>query len=88
MYLLQVHIRDTTEKQMGAEALNIAKTLASMEEITAAFDKENPSEIIQPIVEPLRKETDAAFIVVGNSQGIRYSHPLKDKIGENGWWRQ
>lgn len=82
MYLLQEHIRDTTEKQMGAEALNIAKTVASMEEITAAFDKENPSEIIQPIVEPLRKETDAAFIVVGNSQGIRYSHPLKDKIGE------
>lgn len=82
MYLLQEHIRDTTEKQMGMEALNIAKTLASMEEIITAFDKENPSEIIQPIVEPLRKEIDATYIVVGNSEGIRYSHPLKDKIGE------
>ncbi|CAM5632464.1 histidine kinase OS=Lysinibacillus sphaericus OX=1421 GN=citA_2 PE=4 SV=1 [Lysinibacillus sphaericus] len=81
MYLLQEHIRDTTEKQIGVEALNIAKTIASMEEIITAFEHENPSDIIQPIVEPLREEINAAFIVVGNAQGVRYSHPAKDRIG-------
>ena len=81
MYLLQEHIRDTTEKQIGVEALNIAKTIASMEEIITAFEQENPSDMIQPIVEPLREEINAAFIVVGNAQGVRYSHPEKDRIG-------
>ncbi|MFJ7408296.1 MULTISPECIES: ATP-binding protein [unclassified Lysinibacillus] len=81
IYLLQEHIRETTEKQIGVEALNIAKTIASMEEIITAFDEEHPSETIQLIVEPLRQEIDAAFIVVGNAEGVRYSHPSEDKIG-------
>lgn len=81
IYLLQEHIRDTTEEQMGMEALHIAKTIASMEEIIAAFGEENPSDTIQPIVEPIRTDINAAFIVVGNAEGIRYSHPIANKIG-------
>jgi len=81
MYLLQQHIRDTTERQIGVEALNIAKTIASMEEIIAAFAHEQPSETIQQIVEPLRQDINAAFIVVGNAEGVRYSHPCANKIG-------
>ncbi|WP_409367259.1 ATP-binding protein [Lysinibacillus sp. 38-6] len=81
MYLLQQHIRDTTERQIGVEALNIAKTIASMEEIIAAFAHEQPSETIQQIVEPLRQDINAAFIVVGNAEGVRYSHPCVNKIG-------
>ncbi len=81
VYLLQEHIRATTEEQMGMEALHIAKTIASMEEIIAAFDKENPSDTIQPIVEAIRTDIDAAFIVIGNAEGIRYSHPIVNKIG-------
>ncbi|MEK5233750.1 sensor histidine kinase [Lysinibacillus sp. FSL K6-0232] len=81
VYLLQTHIRDITEEQMGIEALHIAKTVASMEEIIAAFNEDNPSEVIQPIAESIRTDIDAAFIVVGNAEGIRYSHPITDKIG-------
>jgi len=60
----------TLEKNMGASALKIAKTVALMDVIKDAFDEENPSEIIQPIVEKIRMETDAEYIVIGNREGI------------------
>lgn len=72
----------TLEKNVGASALKIAKTVALMDVIKDAFDEENPSEIIQPIVEKIRMETDAEYIVIGNREGIRYAHPLPDRIGK------
>lgn len=72
----------TLQKNVGASALKIAKTVALMDVIKDAFDDENPSEIIQPIVEKIRMETDAEFIVIGNREGVRYAHPLPDRIGK------
>lgn len=73
---------NTLQKNVGASALKIAKTVALMDVIRDAFDEENPAAIIQPIVEKVRMETDAEFIVVGNREGIRYAHPLPDRIGK------
>jgi two-component system CitB family sensor kinase len=72
----------THKKQIGGSALKIAKTVASMQTITDAFSDSDPSKIIQPIVEKIRLETEAEFIVVGNKAGIRYSHPVPNKIGK------
>ncbi|MCR8642886.1 sensor histidine kinase [Paenibacillus sp. N1-5-1-14] len=73
---------NTLEKNIGASALKIAKTVALMDVIEDAFDDANPSEVIQPIVEQIRIETDAEYIVIGNRDGIRYAHPLPDRIGK------
>ncbi|KEK23339.1 ATP-binding protein [Bacillus gaemokensis] len=75
-------LSETVEEQIGKRALHVAKTVAAIPEIQEAFQKENPSAIIQPIVEKVRLETDADFIVVGNKEGIRYAHPVRDRIGE------
>ncbi|MGO4179988.1 ATP-binding protein [Paenibacillus sp. TAF43_2] len=72
----------TLQKNVGASALKIAKTVALMDVIRHAFEEENPSAIIQPIVEKIRMETDAEYIVIGNKEGIRYAHPLPDRIGK------
>ncbi|WP_424767700.1 ATP-binding protein [Paenibacillus sp. sgz302251] len=72
----------TLEKNVGASALKIAKTVALMDVIKDAFDDEDPSMTIQPIVEKIRMETDAEYIVIGNREGIRYAHPLPDRIGK------
>ncbi|WP_054025143.1 sensor histidine kinase [Bacillus sp. FJAT-28004] len=72
----------TLQKNVGASALKIAKTVALMDVISNAFEEENPSAIIQPIVEKIRMETDAEYIVIGNKEGIRYAHPLPDRIGK------
>lgn len=70
------------QKNVGSSALKIAKTVALMDVIRDAFKEENPSAIIQPIVEKIRMETDAEYIVVGNREGIRYAHPIPDRIGK------
>ncbi|MEV5026560.1 sensor histidine kinase [Paenibacillus sp. LPE1-1-1.1] len=72
----------TLQKNVGSSALKIAKTVALMDVIKEAFDEENPSAVIQPIVEKIRLETDAEYIVIGNREGIRYAHPLPDRIGK------
>jgi two-component system CitB family sensor kinase len=72
----------TIEQQLSKRALHVATTIASMPEIQKAFYTEDPSSVIQPIVENIRVQIDAEYIVVGNKEGIRYSHPLPERIGK------
>ena len=39
-------------------------------------------EQIQPLAELLRSQTRARFIVVGDREGIRFSHPIPERIGQ------
>ncbi|WP_449539348.1 ATP-binding protein [Ferdinandcohnia sp. Marseille-Q9671] len=71
-----------TEQHIGQLALQVATTVSFMPEIQKAFQLENPSEVIQPMVEQIRKEVGAEFIIVGNNESIRYSHPQEWKIGK------
>lgn len=75
-------LANVLESKIGEDALNVAKTIATMPIIESAFHEEDPSQIIQPIAEAIRKEVGAEFIVIGNKDGIRYSHPYPDRIGK------
>ncbi|PID01444.1 histidine kinase [Sporosarcina sp. P2] len=75
-------VTDTLEAQIGERALSVAKSVAVIPEISQAFESNNPSAIIQPIVQKIQAQTDAEFIVVGNQQEIRYAHPSPDRIGK------
>lgn len=68
--------------ETGERALTVAKTVASLPQIISAFDEQKPSQVIQPIVETIRLNTGAEFIVVGNMDTLRYSHPNPARIGE------
>jgi two-component system CitB family sensor kinase/CitB family two-component system sensor histidine kinase CitS len=68
--------------QMGERALAVAKTVAGMPQIVNAFSTPDPSLIIQPLAERVRHETGARYVVVGNAQSIRYSHPVPERIGQ------
>ncbi|SDX05695.1 two-component system, CitB family, sensor kinase [Marininema mesophilum] len=72
----------TIENQVGKRALSVAQVVAEMPEIKEAFSQKQPWRIIQPIAEKIRKQTGAKYIVVGNRQGVRYSHPLAERIGK------
>jgi two-component system, CitB family, sensor kinase len=69
--------------EKGLKALAISQTVANMPEVREAFLSKNPSGIIQPIVEQIRKKVGAEFIVVGNKNEVRYSHPNPFLIGKN-----
>ncbi len=66
----------------GRLALELSKSISFMPTIIEAFELDNPSATIQPIVEKIREKTGAEFIVVGNKDGIRYSHPQQSEIGK------
>lgn len=70
------------EENRGRMALQISKTVSVIPTIISAFQTSDPSKTIQPIAEKIRKETGAEFVVIGNKEGIRYSHPLKSMIGK------
>ncbi|WP_339317496.1 sensor histidine kinase [Oceanobacillus sp. FSL W7-1304] len=73
---------EQTEEHMGQLALQVATTVSFMPMVVEAFDDENPSQVIQPIVEQIRNEMGAEFIIVGNKESIRFSHPQEWKIGQ------
>src|SRR5215211_5712437 len=77
-----IQARRQLDKQTGETSLAIARSVASLDSIVEAFGEPRPERTINPIAEGIRKRTEAAFIVVANRQGIRYSHPDSAKIGE------
>lgn len=81
-YYLNQRYAQALEDQIGHRALAVAKTLAQSPELKAGFGLDEPSVLIQPLAESVRKATGASFVVVGNQDSIRYSHPLPDRIGE------
>ncbi|GEL78007.1 ATP-binding protein [Tenuibacillus multivorans] len=70
-----------TKDSIGQRALDVATSISLMPEVIDAFELEEPSEVIQPIAESIRERVGAEFIVVGNQDSIRYSHPQEFKIG-------
>lgn len=80
--VLMIHnISGAFEKEFGARAIAIARSVAQLPEIQTHVGKQNGSEIIQPIVERIRLATDVDYIVIFDMDGVRYSHPSASKIG-------
>lgn len=74
---------DIISHQMGERALAVAQSVAVMPEIIAAFAEPDPAARIQPIAERIRHATGARYVVVGNAESIRYSHPVPERIGQH-----
>lgn len=79
---LRSFISTTIEDQIAKRALSVSQSIANMPSIREAFELENPDIVIQDIVQPVQKSIGAEFIVVGNKEGIRYSHPHPERIGK------
>lgn len=81
LLLIEHHLQTSITEQMGEKALTSAFLIAERPDVTNALLTDAPSRTLQPIAERLRQQTGAAFIVIGNEQGIRYTHPDETKIG-------
>lgn len=75
-------VSDAIERQIGERALNIAKTTANRPDIIKGFDAVDPPEALQPIATSIEESTGAEYVVIGNKDGIRYAHPVKERIGQ------
>jgi two-component system, CitB family, sensor kinase len=68
--------------EKGTKALSVAQSISNMPEIQKAFSHSNPSAVIQPLAEKIRKQVGAEFIVIGDRNEIRYSHPDPNRLGQ------
>lgn len=67
----------------GNRALQMAKVIAGMPEVMESMESDNPSMRLQPLAVNIQKEIKAQFVVIGNIEGIRYTHPDADKLGQH-----
>ncbi|WP_031102900.1 SpoIIE family protein phosphatase [Streptomyces sp. NRRL S-146] len=75
-----------SERDSAAEARRrstaVAQTFAHSPGVLAALRAPDPSRILQPLTEEARRSAGVDFIVVMDTNGIRYTHPLPDRIGK------
>ncbi|MFB5196382.1 MULTISPECIES: sensor histidine kinase [unclassified Neobacillus] len=70
------------EENRGRMALEISRTVSFIPTIISSVQTNDPSKTIQPLAEKIRNETGAEFVVIGNKEGTRFSHPLPSMIGK------
>jgi two-component system, CitB family, sensor kinase len=75
-------VESNLKYEKGTKALAVAQSISNMPSIQDAFYSENPAVIIQPIAEKIRKQVGAEFIVIGNLEEVRYSHPNPKRLGQ------
>lgn len=76
---------DSSEKllreQIGQKAIEVAQSVALNKQIRTGLQIGDAA-VVQQVAEAIRLATGAEFVVVGDRQGIRFSHPDPEKIGK------
>jgi two-component system, CitB family, sensor kinase len=63
------------------EVLGVAHSLADAPDVAQALAAPNPTAVLQPLAEQVRRDTGTDFVVVMTPDGIRYTHPVLAEIG-------
>ena len=75
------YIKVVLEDRIGDQALQLSRVVSALPQVRQGLINRDVDQI-QPLAESIREETDARFIVVGDLEGIRFSHPIVDRIGK------
>ncbi|MFF3677794.1 SpoIIE family protein phosphatase [Streptomyces sp. NPDC002120] len=79
---LVLQSRHDIDREARNRSVSVAETFAHSLGLEDALKTSNPSEVLQPRAEETRKAAGVDFIVVMDTNGIRYSHPQPDRIGK------
>ncbi|MYQ49454.1 SpoIIE family protein phosphatase [Streptomyces sp. SID4985] len=77
-----LQVRHDSDLEARNRSLAAAGTFANAPGTAAALRTPDPTAILQPSAEAARKASNVDFIVVMNTDGIRYTHPNRDRIGK------
>ncbi|MCV5868949.1 hypothetical protein OFN61_27190, partial [Escherichia coli] len=75
------YLKVNQEHEMGEKALGVARFLAESEIVIEMVEAQQP-EPYQESFRALTKAIGAAFIVIGDNQGVRLIHPGDERIGK------
>ncbi|MFV0438784.1 MAG: ATP-binding protein [Desulfopila sp.] len=71
------------EDQIGHRALRVSQAVALIPAVRQELEKGDMHSLrLQAIAETIRLQTGALFVVIGDSQGRRYTHPVEERIGQ------
>ncbi|MFP3989789.1 SpoIIE family protein phosphatase [Streptomyces sp. E11-3] len=79
---LVLQSRADSEREARNRSVAVAQAFANAPGTVEALASPDPSAVLQPRAEAARELSDVDFIVVFNVDGIRYTHPLTDRIGK------
>ncbi|MEU7705915.1 SpoIIE family protein phosphatase [Streptomyces nodosus] len=79
---LILQARRASLQDARVRTLAVAQAFASDPGTAQALTARNPTAILQPRAEQVRKQTGVAFVVVFNHDGIRVTHPNPSLIGK------
>jgi PAS domain-containing protein/anti-sigma regulatory factor (Ser/Thr protein kinase) len=69
-------LREATNRSLA-----VAESFAQSPGIVEALGSPDPTAVLQPRAEAARERTGVDFVVVMTRDGIRYTHPVPDRIG-------
>jgi two-component system, CitB family, sensor kinase len=80
--LAYLDVADRTEDSTREEVVSVALTIADSPAIVDAVQAKEPSAVLQPFAERVRRDTGVDFITIMDTEGRRSTHPNPDRIGE------
>lgn len=70
------------DQQFQARARVAASAIADMADVRQALYSAHPRKVLQPLATHLQRDVGAAYVVITDRTGIRYSHPNPALIGQ------
>lgn len=81
-FIIFNHMNDSLETQMGNNAMDVAVTVASMDEVAETLALTKDYQRVQDIIEGFRSKTRFQYIIVMDMDGIQYSYPYQSGVGK------
>ncbi|MET8144163.1 sensor histidine kinase [Sphaerisporangium sp. NPDC005288] len=79
--LALLHTGRLIDEQAASTSRRMAISMADSPTVLAALDDPDPSAVLQPYAERVRREAGMDFITIMSTEGRRYSHPNPRRIG-------
>ncbi|MFC7015300.1 SpoIIE family protein phosphatase [Streptomyces viridiviolaceus] len=79
---LVLQVRHDSTEEARNRSVAVAAAFADSPGMVEALRSPDPTAVLQPRAEAVRKATGVDFVVVMNTDGVRYTHPQPDRIGK------
>ncbi|MCP2182692.1 ATP-binding protein [Prauserella alba] len=80
--LAYIDASDATEEAAREEVTSVAVTLADSPDVPEAVARPDPSDVLQPFAEQVRRDTGVDFITIMAPDRTRFTHPDPRRIGK------
>ncbi|MFI6015022.1 ATP-binding protein [Streptomyces sp. NPDC051243] len=75
--------RGQAEEAAGRQAMAVAQSIADAPSVREAIRTSDPTAELQPYALRVQHDADVDFVTIMNSEGIRWTHPDPEQIGQH-----